>query len=334
MKALLIITISVFTSFFSISQKPDSSLYTSYRNRLVLYSFTGFQAAPFSIKDDFKLGVTKIKFKHNFQPILGFGMAYKWFKFRFGFSLPINMRSVEKYGSPKYTNLAFSFNIKQVYLGFDLKSYRGFVIQNAYHWNDTLTADNPSDFRPNTSTSSITVDFWYFKTPGFKMPTNINKVGHFNESKGSFFINAKINVFGAGNKDEPLVPLELIDSTQSKSAATTIGSVDFAVIPGYAYVHRYKNFRVGGVFGVGAAVQTKFYESFEASRGFLGLAPRVDLRLLVGITKKDYFIWLISGTGFKNIAFKEMKYNQSFHSFFVVGGYRFKEKQPKTKRKG
>lgn len=338
MKLTISIFIFLFISVYSFGGEKDSSLYNTYRNQIVLYNYLGFHSAPFSIKDDFKLGIKRVNYKHNLRPILGFGIAYKWLKFRFGIGLPVNLRSKKKFGESQYTTLGFSLNVKQMFWNADIKYYQGYVIPNAYKWNNAYDKDS-SIFRPNITTINFAIDAWHFKTDNYKMPTAISKVDDIKVSVGSFFQKYSLSIFGVGDTGEgdnyqPITPAELIDATQTRSYTRAATSLDFAFVPGYSYVHKHNNWRIAGVAGLGLAIQAKFFEVVDVLdiKKSLGLAPRVDLRLLTGFSKQKYFVLLVSSLEYKNIVFKEMKYNQTLFSVYIVGGFRF-DKKDKSKQK-
>ena len=331
MKLIISIFLFLCTYIYSFGAEGDSTLYNTYRNQVVLYSYLGFHSAPFSIKDDFNLGVKKVHYKHNLRPILGFGIAYKWLKFRFGIGLPANLRSEKKFGESQYTTLGFSLNPKQMFWSADIKFYQGYVIPGAYKWNNLISKDS-SSFHPNINTLNIAIDAWHFKTKNYKMPTSISKVDDIKASVGSYFYKYSLSIFGVTGNSQTITPIELIDTTQTRSFARAATSLDFAFLPGYSYVYKHNNWRIAGVAGLGLALQAKFFEAKGITRGFLGLSPRVDLRLLTGYSKSKYFVLLVSSLEYKNIVFKEMKYNQTLFSVYVVGGIRL-DKKNKVKRK-
>jgi hypothetical protein len=317
----------------SLSQETSDSLpYTLYKERVVLFSDLGFNSAPFKIKDNFNEGETTLKFKHNLQLGMGLGVMYKWFSLRIGFGLPGTLRPKSRFGKSQFTDLGINFNFKKTFWDIDAKSYSGYAIVNAKDWNDTLNNLKPNLIRPDTRTTSFSVNGWYFKNSNFKMPAVIGKVGHYTRPQGTWYLKGTFNFFGVGNEKETLTPTELIDSTQSKSYATTIAAVGIGVVPGYAYVGRIDNWQFSVFGGLGGVVQSKLYRFGETTRGISGLAPRLDLRFIAGYSKPDYFFWIVSDFDVKSIRFREMRYIQTFYMLKVVGGIRLKEKEKKKKK--
>ena len=316
----------------------DSLPYNSYKDKVVLYSDLGFKAAPFTLKDDFPLGVKKLSFKHNINPIMGFGIAYKWFGLRIGFGLPIQTKPVSDFGRSNYTDLGIKLNIKQTFWNLDFRNYRGFAIKDAYKWNDTLTELTPNDLRPYTSTASFSINSWYFRNRDYKMQSVFGLAGDFNQSVSTWYIKSTFSVFGVGNAGDSLVPnrslipFELTDTTD-KSKASTAFAIDLGVVPGYAYTFRQGNWQISVFGGIGAVLQAKTFSRGNVSRSFLGLAPRVDLRFIAGYSKPRYFFWFVTDFDIKSISYQEIKFNQTYYSMQVVGGMRLNKKEKEKKKK-
>jgi len=312
-------------------EKLDSLPYTLYKERVVLFSDLGFNAAPFKLKDNFNGGETTLKFKHNLRLALGLGVMYKWFSLRIGFGLPGTLRPKSRFGKSRFTDLGINFNFKKTFWDIDARSYSGYTIVDAYKWNDTLNKLNPNLIRSDTRATSLSVNAWYFRNDNFKMPAVLGKVGHYTRPEGTWYFKGTLNLFGIGNENEnkALTPTELIDTTQSKSYAHNIAALDIGIVPGYAYVGRIDNWQFSVFGGLGGVIQAKFYTFGQTTRGVLGLAPRLDLRFIAGYSKPDYFFWIVSDFDVKSIRFREMRYIQTFYMLKVVAGIRLKEKDKK-----
>lgn len=314
---------------YGIAQENDSLPYNSYRENVVLYSDLGFSSAPFTLKGDFYNGVDKIKFRHNQRVVLGFGFAYKWLALRLGFSLPGTLRPISRYGNANYQDLGVQFNIKQTYWDLDLRNYVGYVIKDAYKWNDTLNALSPNAKSPQTRSISVSINTWYFRSKDFKMASVFGKTGDYKDSHGTWYFKSTLNIFGSGNDFSPLLPQELVDTTINVYRGSAYSALDIGVVPGYAYVHRWKNWQAAGFGGLGGVVQAKFFSAGSSGRGFLGLAPRIDLRFIVGYSEPKYFVWLQTNFDVKSMRFKELSYRQIYNTIKLVAGIRLDKKDKK-----
>lgn len=267
---------------------------------------------------------------------MGFGFSYKWMALRFGFNVISNLKPVKKYGKTSYIDFGFDFPIRKTYFEFDIRNYTGYAIRNAWHWNDTLNPMLPNDIRSGTNTLSVSLNGWYFHNRDFKMSVLKGKVGHYNKEVFTWYLKGTLNVQGVSN-NESLIPFQLTDSLNSKTRSTTLSAFDFGVIPGAAYVNRYKNWQYAAMIGFGPVVQSKFYVTNENTRGFLGLAPRYDIRFIAGYNVPKWFVMLVTHFDNKSIRINDLKYTNSSHNIRVVAGIRLdtktkKEEKEKTKK--
>ena len=94
-------------------------------------------------------------------------------------------------------------------------------------------------------------------------------------------------------------------------------------------MNRFKNWQIAGWAGFGPVLQAKYYQFNGDFRGFLGLAPRYDVRLMGGYTTPKFFLFLVTDFDNKSIRFNELIYRQYFYTVKLVGGYRFPRKEKK-----
>ena len=328
---LFLVILTIFCCSRANSQVDDSLAYKLYKDNVVLYSDLGYSSSPFSIKDNFLGGYKKIKFKHNQKVILGFGAAYKWFALRIGFALPQTLRPAGKFGNPNYFDLGVSFTVKKRYWDINLRNYLGYAIQDANRWDDSLTTLKPNAIEPRILNFDFSINSWFFKSDQFRMQSVFGRVGEFKRTIGTWYFKSTLNLFGVGNGLDPIVPLELIDTTETKSSANLIATLDIGFVPGYAYVYRQGFWQASVFAGLGGVVQSKFVSANGITRGLLGLAPRVDFRFVAGYSKPKYFFWLTTEFDIKSVSHRELKYGGAYHLVRLVGGVRL-DKKEKTKK--
>lgn len=304
-----------------------------FKNDVILSADLGFYSAPFSIKDNYQLGVSKLKFKNNPKLVVGLGFAYKWFALRFGFALPVNLKSESKFGETDYFDIGLRFNLKQTYTAIEFRDYKGFAIKDAANWNDSIKdLGGTNQIRPNTTALSISANVWWFKGKEFNYQAAMGKVGHYTGTGKTWYFKSTLNFFGVSNLFETLVPTELLD-TSDRVNANGVGAIDIGFIPGYAYVNRIKNWQFSIITGLGGVIQAKYYTKGSETRSFLGVAPRIDLNLMVGYSRPKYFILLTSDFDIKSVNIQDLSYNQSYYNIRLTGGFRIKTKQKKSKQK-
>ncbi len=315
--------------------QKDPGVLVSYRDKIVLYSDIGFNSAPFSVHYPFADGIKKLKYRNNYKSILGFGGAYKWFALRFAFDLPATVLPVSKYGNTNYFDLGVDFSIKKTFIDVDYHNYKGYAIKNAYTWNDTLDKLHPHDIRSKTTAASFSVNVWYLHNKEFRMPGLRGKTGDYQGESKTWYLKSTVNLHGVSNEPATLIPTELIDSVNNKTATRGISAFDFGVIPGVGYVNSYKNWQYAALAGFGPVIQTKVYDIPQNSRAYLGLAPRYDIRLYGGYSIERYFVILSAEFDNKSIRYNKFRYRQTFYSIRLTGGIRLepKEKEKRSKKK-
>lgn len=329
---ILIVFIGLFACSVYGQNATDSLLpYQKYSSRLVLYSDFGWNTAPMSIGYPFPKGMKRVKYRNNFNPVLGFGFSYKWMSARFGITLPNSVRSKDKFGKTKYYDLGFDFSFKNMYFDVDWHLYEGYAMRNAYHWNDTMTPAEPNLIREDINATSFSINAWQFWKEEFKMSAFRGKTASYQRDIRTFYLKYTTNYHGISS-DQPLLPKELQDSTESKTSAKTIAAFDVGVVPGYAYVRRWRIFQFGIMGGVGIVLQSKLYTFDETTRSFLGLAPRIDIKVIGGINRPKYFIMFVSDFDNKSIAFNDLTYRQTYYYIKLVGGIRLNVTKKKEAR--
>lgn len=313
--------------------QDDSLFIDSFYGRRVVYSDFGFNNTPFSIKYPFSKDIGRIVYKSNFKPSIGIGFSYKWFSFRLGLPIFGYLRDKKLFGKTKQLNIGFDYTFKKVHVDFEFRSVQGYAMQNAIRWDSTLTPDEPNKIYPSIGILNFSLNAWYFNDKHFKVSALNGKRAHYTKKVHTWYVKGTLNVFGVDNNGNSLIPMVLQDSNNSKTAASTLSAFDIGVIPGYAYVNKFKNWQYAGWLGFGGVIQSKFYTVDQTSIGYLGLAPRYDIRLMGGFSKPDYFIFFLTEFDNKSIRFNELIYRQYYYSIKLVGGYRFKENPLKRKKK-
>lgn len=338
MKNKLTIIILLLLQFRLLGQKDDdSSVYVLYKNQPVVYGDIGYRGSPFTLKYPFSEDINKLKFKHNLKAVLGVGIHYKWFSFRLGIGLPGTIRPASRYGTHQTFNLGTQFSVKKTFIDLDFRVNDGYVIKDAYQWNDSLDNIHPNEIADNMRTSSLSVNFWHFRKNEIHMKPILARVGRYNRDAGSFYLKYTFNVFGVSRKtgSTPLTPLPFIKDNIPALNSFGFGVIDFGVVPGYAFVKKIDHWQLSFIGGLGGVLQMKFFSTLDvvSSRALIGIAPRVDFKFIGGYNHHKYFIHLDTDFDIKSATYQRLAYRQYYYSVRLVGGYRFKEKTKKEKSK-
>ncbi len=307
-------------SFLGRAQGDETPI-EDFKSKKAIYFDLGYRSDPFNIDCPVGGETATLKYKNNFRTLLGIGFAYKWFHLRVGFPVFNYVKSVEKWGESNQFNLGLNFTVKKFFFDFDFSTVQGYAIQN-YGSIDSSYISTISQLRaPGIGTTNFSLNSWYFNARDFKMSALRGIQAHYKELVHTWYVKATMNVFGVENNGSSIVPLAILESDNDQIQASTLSAFDFGLIPGYAYVNRVNNWQFSGWLGLGAVVQSKFYFSDE-NRGFLGLAPRYDIRILGGYSDKKFFVFASAKFDNKSIRFTDLKYSLNSYSVKIIGGLR------------
>lgn len=328
----LVLIGAVFIGLNAFGQSNDTLFYDRYNHVPVVYTDLGFNSAPMKIKFPFSDGISRLRYKNNMNAVSGWGFSYKWFAVRLGLTIPGSLRSVEKYGRTQYFDLGFDFTIKHTFTDVDFRTYHGYAIKNGYRWNDSLNDIHPHEIRKDVQSGGLSINTWWFRSKHFKMQAFRGKTGSYRKDIRSFYTKVTFNVHGINTDDSlSVIPTPLVNSDDTKTRANKYQSVDIGLIPGMAYVKRWKTFQIGGIAGLGFVVQSKFYSVNDYLRGFLGLAPRYDIKFIAGYNVPRYFVMFVADFDNKSIRYNNLSLRQNYYAFKLVGGIRLHERVHKKK---
>jgi len=311
---------------FSSKAQNDSLPYNMYKDRLVLKSSLGYNSAPFSIRGEFGGKKEVLKYRANMNAVLGLGFAYKWLSLNLNFNLPGYIKNTDKFGESQYFDLNINFDAKRWHFSFDLHNYSGFSLLNANRFSDTLVGLGlENQLKPNLQTVSLSVNAYRFENKSFKMKPAIGIVGNYNTEVKSFYVKYTMNLHALNNQDG-LIPYQHLNDTRSILQSTFMSAFDFGAVPGFVYINNINGWQFGALGGLGLVLQTKFYGFDNTTRGFIGLAPRLDLRLKGGYNVENWFLMLDCSFDNKSIRFNDLRYQQNYYYIRLLYGYRFLKK--------
>lgn len=322
----------VFITQFVVCQ-TDTLPYTSYRYHPIIFADLGFSAAPASLKYPYNNQIKELQFKHNNKIMFGIGASYRWFAFRIGAALVGNFKPTSKYGKSNYYDLGVQFSIKKYYSEIDFRYYTNYVIENAYNWDPTYTKELPNDRNQNIDVYNVAMKMWYLNNSNFKMDAFTGNRGSYKRPVFTWYLGGRLDFYGITNKTGSLIPTLLQDSTNTKTNSSAFNAIELGVIPGVGYVTKRKNFQFGIMAAVGPMLQLKSYTVNNSPTGLAGIVLRYDFKMIFGYNVPRCFVMAHVEFDTKSIGFDKLKYMQTFYSFKVQAGYRFKEKIPKKGKK-
>ena len=316
-----------------LSQRDSSSVYTLYRlNPIVAVDF-GFNTAPFNLKYKFSDPTVKtLKYRHNMKGMMGFHAAYKWFSIRVAAGLFKNMRPINLFGKSNYLDFGLQCSFKNFHGEVDYRQYYGYVLMNA-KWKPDYSPTIPHDLDYNLDVHNVGLKLTYFQNSNFKMDAFYGSRGVYNKEVFTWYLLSKVDMFGVKNDSGPLFPDHLIDSTNTKTRAESLGAIEFGVMPGFGHANRVKSWQYGVLLAIGPRMQLKDYEVGGNKTTKASIVPRYDMKVMVAYTKPKYFAALHFEVDNKNINFNLLKYNQNFFSVRLQAGWRFEETSKEIRQK-
>ncbi|RFC54932.1 DUF4421 family protein [Brumimicrobium aurantiacum] len=296
--------------------------YVMYPNNLVGYTSLTINGAPIKLSDDFG-GFNQLKLKPNLNLIQGIGIAYKWLTLNISYKLPGHIKDVEDYGKTSYFNLGAQFSYKRWDFGVSFQEFKGFGIKDALMISNQLPVTEEGYYLNSSLRSrAFGVNAYYFNNPDMRMKPAVGIIGRYTDLVHGAYLRLTTNIHSLSSSNG-IIPHQYLNTAASIHRANTISAFDFGAVPGYGFVNNIDGWQFGAFAGVGAVIQAKRYKFDNTSRGFLGLAPRVDLKLQFGYNVDQWFMMLTSTFDQKNIKYSSYKYNQTYYNFSVTYGYRF-----------
>jgi hypothetical protein len=316
--------------FVSAKTDTDSLPYKLFKDNFILRSSIGYNTAPFQIRGNFGGKTEVLKYRANMSAVKGFGFSYKWISLGVNFTLPGYLRDKSKFGETNYFDLDFSFEHKNWFFFTDFHLYNGFSLINAARFSADLTDGNSNNqIRPETGSASFGLHAYRFKNRNFSMKPAIGVLGFFTEEIQSFYMKYSLNIHGVGDDAGYLMPWQHLNDPRSITMSEGFSALDIGIVPGYVYYNNINNWQFGGLAGLGLVSQMKFYTAEKNTRGFIGLAPRIDLRLQGGYNTERWFAMIDLSFDNKSIRFNDIIYRQNYYYVRLSYGYRFKKKQKK-----
>ena len=258
---------------------------------------------------------------------MGITYAYKWFGMRISFPIMPGFRNIALYGKTQHFSIGFDYAFNRIYTDFDFRINSGYALENGNLFDSSLSKTNPNIIIPSLNSKNLSANLWYFNHDNYKMNALEGKRAHFNGQVHTWYIKGTLNIFGINNQQKAVIPYQLHELKNDLTRATSLSSLDYGVVPGYAYANRINNWQFSGWAGFGSVIQYKFYQLDGNTRGFFGLAPRYDIRFVGGYSNERRFILFAAYFDNKSIRFNNMRYNAYFYTLRLVAGIRITSKK-------
>lgn len=297
--------------------QQDTTLFRLYKDKLTVYSLTGYNATNVAINPKFS-DFERQRYMLNPPLLFGMGVAYKGIDLGFSRRLSVNLMNSTKYGKSDYSDFKLKFSISRIHIAVRAQKYTGFSLLN--HEYDEQNLPKPHLFIEDFSTFSLNLDARYFFKENFNYSSALGFSGEYLRDFISPYIYTYTGGSNVKNETRPLLADYVIDESATISNSNKVGCIEFGAIPGFAVVKRYNNIQATMLLGWGPLIQTKWH-TVEKTRAFFGLSSRTDLQWSVGYHKEKWFVQLISEFQFRRMNFRQMNVQQYYYDLRVFFGY-------------
>lgn len=297
--------------------QDDTGLFRNFKDKITLYSLTGFNGSTITINPKFG-ELDKQRYLLNPPLLFGLGVAYKGLDIGFTRRLPIHLMNTSKYAKSDYYDLKFKYSWKKLHFAARFQRYKGFSLLNHQYTDPTFSV--PHLGLEELTTFSTNLDVRYFFKKDFSYKSALGFSGEYLKDVLTPYLYGYTGGSSIKNPLNPLLPDYAQDSMASISKSSVVGCVEFGAVPGIAYVKRQKNLQAMMLIGWGPLIQTKWYRA-ENSRAFFGFNGRTDVQWSITYRQEHWFLQVLSEIQFRRVNFRQMKVQQYYYELRVYFGY-------------
>jgi hypothetical protein len=293
-----------------------------YPDHFFIWPVIKYRSLSFEIRDKDR-NSDKIEFKPNNPVSLGAGFYLFDLGFELTFTVPVEERSLERYGKSKARDL--QLNILSKKWGADLyyQRYTGFYKDDS---RVSVPGGQPYPQRPDIDAKNLGVSgIWVFNNRKFSMRSSFNYAERQLRSKGSFMLYGTVNSFKL-SADSAVLSEEARVGLGKGADFVKLRYTTLSIAPGYSYNAVLKKFFLNGTLSVGPAHHWIYYERDNGTeRNDISINTTATIRLALGYNSDRFF----GGVGFitqsRAVVFDDIRFANSSNIFKILVGYRFRE---------
>lgn len=265
-----------------------------------------------------------LTYRPNNTYSLGVGVYLFELGAELAFAIPLNERSIARYGESKARDIQLNVLAKRWGVDAFYQRYGGFYI--ADHGNEPL-ADSPFPQRPDIATKNFGVTGHYiFNHQKFSFRSAYNFAERQLFSKGSFILLGTLYTFRVA-ADSSILPGNRAADFGAGVDFTRLRYTTFSLAPGYAFNLTYNNFFLNTTLALGPAHHWINYDLQAKSRVNHDIEINSFFGARVAIGYNGYR--LFGGISFisqgSTLKFQDVNFSNNNSVFKILMGYRFKE---------
>ncbi len=287
-----------------------------------LYPVLKQRSLSFELEKE-KGGNGLVTYKPNNAFSFGLGMYLFEFGFELAFAVPLEQKSIDRYGKAKARDIQFNLLGKKWGLDAFYQKYRGFYVIDS---KVDVPGDQPFPQRPDIATRNIGLTGSYiFNNQRFSFRSAYNFSERQMFSKGSFLVFSSLSSFKLDADSS------ILNDTQRVAfgdglAFTDLRFTSFSLAPGYTYSLVFKSFFLNGTLAVGPAHNWINYSLEDAGdKSETTLNSFVAARISIGYNGERLFGGVSFVTQGSNVKFDDTRFSNNNASFKILIGYRFEE---------
>lgn len=240
------------------------------------------------------------------------------------FSIPINIKNQERYGTSNVVDLVASGQGNQWTADAYLQKYSGFYVNTP---GVLIKLNQTYQHRSDLKADNLGVSFTYIFNPNkFSLRSAYSFTEQQRSSAGSFLFSYVLSSFNL-SADSALIPSSQWKQVGEGSAAKNIKFTSLGIAPGYSYNYIHNKYFINTTLAIGPA---HYWIRYQFTDGIDRYDIRINLytalRIGVGYNGERFFSGISYSTQGRSVRFEQINFKNSIETFRFVVGYRFVEK--------
>jgi hypothetical protein len=264
-----------------------------------------------------------ITFKPNNSYSFGLGMYLFEFGFELAFAIPLEEKTISRYGESKARDIQFNLLGKKWGLDAYYQKYKGFYVTDS---RVNVPGNEPYPQRPDIVTQNIGLTGNYvFNNQRFSFRAAYNFSEQQVFSKGSLLMFSSLSSFKL-DADSSIISESQKSIFGNDVAFTDLRYTSFSIAPGYTYSLVYKHFFLNGTLAVGPAHNwVRFTVENKPDKSETTINSFVAARIAIGYNGDRLFGGITFFTQGSNVKFNDTRFSNNNGTFKILIGYRFQE---------
>lgn len=265
-----------------------------------------------------------LTYKPNNTYSLGLGVYLFELGLEFSFAVPLQEKSIERYGESHARDLHLNILSKRWGVDAFYQRYSGFYITDSE--NEPLPTE-PFPHRADIGTKNFGLTAHYvFNNQKFSFRSAYNFSERQLYSRGSFLLFTTLNTFRVAS-DSSVVDSHRLADFGSQVTFTRLRYTTFSIAPGYTFNLTYNNFFLNTTLAIGPAHHWVNYdlEGDPKAHHDIAINSFVGARVAIGYNGYRIFGGISFVSQGSTIRFDTVNFSKNNSVFKILVGYRFKE---------